>query len=555
MEELKTPSRAVPPVGLGDQPSSIPPSARTESIPTKDVRSPGHTEELSLLARGGLLSLVGAGISAVLGLLLVFVIGRGLHAQGTGLLLEAIALFSIFNNPVGADTGLVRMIALYRARHRTQDIRPVLAVGLWPTVAIGAAIGALVYAFAPQLVQVFFHGVDSHRGVVYIRVLAPFLPIALATTVALAGTRGLGTMLPYVSIQNLGVPLLRPVAIVAVIAAGLGSVAVALSWAAPLAIGFVATMVVLAYMVRRAETEDGPFLDPPRSHRRLAREFWAFSAPQSLASFFQVALLWLDVLLVGAYESTRAAGVYAVASRYAIVGGLALQAVSLALGPQVSRLLARHQKAEVESVFQAATWWLIAISWPIYMVLAVFSPFMMRIFGHDFTAGATSLTILSLGMLFFIGTGNNKTVLLMSGNTLGNLAITTIQLALNVGLNIVLIPRLGINGAAISWAVTIAVGNILITLVLWFQLRINPFGRGYPLVSLGSALAFGALGLVLRSVLGATGPALALCLVLGTGPYLALLWRRRRMLRLDAFRGMIRTRLAPGPVPAANTLG
>jgi O-antigen/teichoic acid export membrane protein len=520
--------------------------------PAVDAIPPRSDGEIRSLARGGSLTLFGAGASGLLGLVLVLVVGRGLHAQGTGLLFEAIALFSIFNNPIGADTGAVRFVSISRARDRAAEVAGMMVVAVVPTLVIGVVIAALVYVFAAPLAHVFFQGTRSAESVTYIRALVPFLPLALGMTVALAGTRALGSMVPFVSIQNVAVPAVRPVAVLAVILAGMGALAVALSWAIPLAGGFVAAVVVLVLLVRRTEARELCLSAPARCLRTLAREFWAFSAPQGVASFFQVTLLWLDILLVGAYATTRDAGVYSVSSRYVLAGAYALQAVGLAIGPQVSRLLARHQNDKVQDVFQAATWWLIAASWPVYLVMAVFSPLLLRPFGHDFHSGATSLTILSLAMLVLIATGANRVVLLMSGASSWNLAIAGLQLALDLGLNIVLIPRFGINGAAVAWAVSIVVGNVLINVILWIRLRINPFGAGFPLVTGASALLFGGLGLVFRAVLGPSLPSCLAFLALAGALYAVFLWRSRDLLQLDAFRGMVRDRLRQ---PALGEVG
>ena len=91
-------------------------------------------------------------------------------------------------------------------------------------------------------------------------------------------------------------------------------------------------------------------------------------------------------------------------------------------------------------------------SWPGYLTMAAFAPVLMGLFGAEFKSGATALTILSLALLVLMGTGNNKIVLLMGGKSKWNLAITSVTLTVNVVLDLILIPKIGINGAAIGWA-------------------------------------------------------------------------------------------------------
>ena len=130
----------------------------------------------------------------------------------------------------------------------------------------------------------------------------------------------------------------------------------------------------------------------PRSrrtrHRAITSEFWRFAGPRAIAAVFGITITWLDVLLVGAFlHSTRQAGIYAAASRLSILGASALSAVGMAIAPQVSRLAALGRMRDAESVFQTGTWWLMALTWPGYITLAIFAPFLLRVYGHGFVAG------------------------------------------------------------------------------------------------------------------------------------------------------------------------
>ena len=497
------------------------------------------------MARGGSLSLVGTIVNSLLGFVVVVVITRGQGARGAGILFEAIALFTILSNTaeLGADTGLVRMIPRHRATDRSQDVPRTLSVAIWPVLLASTAIAAAVFVFAPQLARVFIHGANRELGEQDIRLLAPFLPAGTAITVVLAGTRGFGTMVPYVTVYNLAVPVLRPVLVGLALLAGLGTAAVAVAWAAPLAAGFLASIVILGFMVRRMERSAG-FRDlaPPRSAGALASEFWRFSAPRGLAGFFQITMVWVGILMVGALGTTRDAGIFAAVTRYVMVGTFAIAAVGLAIGPQISDLMARNSHDRAESVFQTATWWLMAISWPLYLALAVFAPLLLRVFGREFVSGDTALLILAFGMLVYIGTGNNKIVLLMGGKSGWNLAISATVLVTNLVLNILLIPHLGVNGAAWSFTASIVLDNVATTLVVLFALHLQPFGRGYLVVALASVACFAGGGLAVRFALGMSIKTFALYAAGASVVYAAILWRFRERLHLSVLRDAVRMR-------------
>jgi O-antigen/teichoic acid export membrane protein len=209
------------------------------------------------------------------------------------------------------------------------------------------------------------------------------------------------------------------------------------------------------------------------------------------------------------------------------------------------------------------TWWLVAASWPAYLTLATFAPLVLRAFGADFTSGQNALVILSLAMMVNLGTGNVQVVLLMGGRSAWQLFNVGVALVLNVGLNLVLIPRLGIAGAALAWAVSIVFDNLATIVEVRLLLGIRSFGTGYPVVAVGAAVCFGLLGVLLRAAMGPTVPALLILLTAGTAGYAWVLWRFRRPLRgailWDAIRGRAgrewRAGAVPDGRPAARRVG
>jgi O-antigen/teichoic acid export membrane protein len=186
-----------------------------------------------------------------------------------------------------------------------------------------------------------------------------------------------------------------------------------------------------------------------------------------------------------------------------------------------------------------------ALTWPGYITLAIFAPFLLRVYGHGFVAGQAALAILCLAQLFNLGTGNVTIVLLMAGKSSWNLINSAAALAANIGINIYLIPRMGITGAAIAWAAAIVINNLAAVLEVNYLMKIRPFGAGYWVVAISSTICFGVTGLIIRRIVGPNLTGFLLFVVLSTVPYVAVLWQVRGMLRFSAFRAIARRRPAP----------
>jgi O-antigen/teichoic acid export membrane protein len=505
--------------------------------------------DLTTLARGGALNLVGAVATGLLHFVLLVVVTRGLGAQGTGAFYEAVALFLILSSAatLGSDVGLPRMVPRYRALGRTRDLRRALAVGLWPVAAAGCLLGLAAWWYAPELADVFSrHGEAENAQLAdFIRAFAAFVPASALTLAVFAATRGFATMRPTVYLDKIARPALQPLLVLPAVLAGSGATVVALAYLGPYLPVLAAGLVWLAVLLGRAERrggDDAPAPQPARPLGRLVGEFWRFTGPRGLAAIFQTTSLWLNTLLIGALRSTKEAGVYAASSRYLAMAAMAAVAIRQVLAPKLSELLARRSTERASAAFQTTTSWMVALNWPIYLALLTFGPVLLAVFGRDFAGGEVVLVVLSATMLLATAVGPVDVVLLMGGRSAWNLVNTLVALAANLALNLALTPRYGLAGAAVAFAAGILLNNLLPLVQVWRSMGLHPFGPGTGVAAALSAVSFGVVGLVLRAALGPTLTGFVAYAVVGCGLYAALLWRFRDRLEWEALRGILRRR-------------
>ena len=278
----------------------------------------------------------------------------------------------------------------------------------------------------------------------------------------------------------------------------------------------------------------------------MAVELWRFASPRAVSSVLDTLLASLDVVLVGALASTRQAAIYAAVTRVVVIGTYTMQAIGLALARQFSELVALRQFRRVELIYQVATWWMMALSWPLYTLLALFAPVFMSMFGEQYVPGQIALTILAIAFIFNLGTGNISLLLLMMGHSGLNLINSAVVLSVNVGLDILLIPRYGLEGAAVGWAVAIIAVNVAGLVEVHHLIRLNPFGVGYSKVLLACASTFGVVGSLARLALGASFAALALTVAIALPTYALLCWRDREVLGLSVISARLRRKWPSG---------
>jgi O-antigen/teichoic acid export membrane protein len=162
----------------------------------------------------------------------------------------------------------------------------------------------------------------------------------------------------------------------------------------------------------------------------------------------------------------------------------------------------------------------------------------LAIFGHSYSAGAPVMVILGLTMLLTTACGQVDVVLTTAGRSSWSLGNWLLAVAINVGVDLALIPKHGIIGAAIGWAVALAVTNLVMLAEVGAIVRVSPFGRGCLVASVIATVSFGVIPLGLR-ILAGRGPVVSGVAVLaGCVVFAAGLWRFRRVLKLTAMPGL-----------------
>jgi O-antigen/teichoic acid export membrane protein len=394
---------------------------------------------------------------------------------------------------LGADTGMVW--ALPRRRSGPAgDAARLLPVALVPPLVIGSLVAVVGILLADTFAPVFLDqaGADGPR---LIQLAFIAVPATVALTVLMAAVRALRPIGAYVSVQYLLVPISRPLLVIAALVTGGGLVFGFAGWLAPVAVGAVVAALLLVGPIGLGK---GVRLRPLREDWRV---FWGFALPRAVSVAIDASSMWVGVLLTAALAGQAAAGVFGAVGRYAMAGLLVMQGLRIAVAPQLSRLLGEKRNGDAALVYGRTTMWIIVLSWPAYLLLAVFAPGFLLLFGDGFEGGATPMAILAVAMMVNAGVGLVQTLLLMSGKSGRHLFATVTGLTVNVVLGFLLIPDHGALGAAIAWGAGIVVENIIAAVAARSAV-------GRPLFTQAVWLT-GAVSLAGSAVLAAAGVAVA----------------------------------------------
>jgi len=502
---------------------------------------------LTHIARGGALGLVGAGVSAVAGFVVVLVVTNAYSANTAGLFFTATSLFLLLLavSTMGTETGLVRFLLRYEAQDRHADIPPTLYTAFRTTLATSTLAGLAVIVFAEPLADLV--GLDDPEATMSLRVLGLMLPFAAWNTLAMGGTQAFGRMRTTVVVDRFARSTAQLVLVLLVALAGADLLGLTLAWSVPYALAAViSSRIFRMFLARRGTFEHS---GPTKSYRELRREFWRFTWPRSITRVSQMAIQRVDIILIAVLRSPMEAAIYTAATRFVALGQFGTQAIQQVVQPKFTALLAQNKTESLKDVYQISAAWSMALAWPLYVVVGSAPLAYLAIFGPEYAdEGVAVVVLMTLAMLFGVATGPADTLLLMSGRSALSLINSLTALALDIILCLVLIPQMGITGAALAWAVAVSIRCTLSVIQTRLTMGIVSFGPAALAVAAANIVCFAVPLLILGQLVDVGPITLLLALIVCVPAYALALWLARRRLMLTVLRGLLRRE----PTPAAQ---
>jgi len=235
-------------------------------------------------------------------------------------------------------------------------------------------------------------------------------------------------------------------------------------------------------------------------------------------------VLWFDRLFVGHYRSAAETGIYQAASQLSVGLAIILSCFGSVFSPMSAALDHQGEIKRLGELFRVGTKWALYVSLPPFLVMC-FAPreVMAVIFGKPYEMGWLVLVILGAGQFVNAGTGPVTNLMNMAGLQNPLFRASAVMLGLSAALNVILIPRLGMTGAAISTAVSVSGMFAWAIYVTKQKLGIVPYDRRYLKGLAATAVTVAALLLLRQFRVSSPVLSLALVCILASAVFLAML--------------------------------
>lgn len=440
---------------------------------------------LEKIGVGSAVILLGFGIGAVLEYLVKVVLARFLGPDIYGVFVQGLAVVQVMTVIAlfGLHQSLPRFMSYYRGKGEEGMIGSSVATSLFLVLPSTIAATGVLFLSSEWLAVTVF----SEPALVQpLQVFSlSILPMALFY-LTIAFMRGMKNARYKVYVDDIVLPTAQLLLILAFLYLGYGLIGAVYAYL----LALVVTLVAGCYSYTRISDIrlTGAELIPGK--------LLLFSWPLLVVSILLITGKWLDVIMLGWLKASLQVGIYEVAFAIAGVLGLLLSSLGYMFMPVISELYGAGNISRILELYRTITRWVFTITLPLLAGLLIFpSEILNVLFGPSYTTGATVLMVLAVGNFYLAGTGHPATILMAADRTERFMVSMGVSTSVNIFLNLLLIPRYGIMGAAVATTTALVVGNTLLLLFAWKEVGGFPYNRDFlrvfPGITVASALVYG----------------------------------------------------------------
>jgi O-antigen/teichoic acid export membrane protein len=212
----------------------------------------------------------------------------------------------------------------------------------------------------------------------------------------------------------------------------------------------------------------------PAGPRAYAPAQWmAIALPIFLVEGFFNLLTNVDIIMVGRFMEPDKVAVYYAAAKTLVLVHFVYYAVKSGSAQRFSKYYASGDRTQLTAFLRDTIHWTFWPSLAMAAFLLIFGKPLLALFGASFAGGYPLLFILMVGILVRATIGPAETLLMMAGQQGIAAVVYTLTFVLCVLLNVILIPRFGLVGAASAMSLALIAETIALYVIMGTRLGIR----------------------------------------------------------------------------------
>ena len=451
-------------------------------------------QSLQKIAKGTGIVFTGTIIGMLLGFVGRVIIVRYITQSEYGIYCLALVIISIFVtiSTLGLSEGSTRYIAYFRGKKEEGKVKGIISSSIKIAIVASISLAVISFFISDFISTSIFHAPELSTP---LKIFSIAIPFSVLINVFISIFRGFGRVDARVYFQDIFRPVLYLLFLIAVILFGLSFIGIVYAYVLSIALTCVAFVI---YVIKKSSLPIK--IEKSINTNPMTKELLFFSIPLLAVSMLMMVMSWTDTLMLGYFKTPDVVGVYNAALPLAHLLSMTLSSMSFIYIPIISQLYSKNLIEELKRSYIILTKWIFLATLPIFFVLFLFPDVVLNLlFGSRYIGASVALQILAFGFFLNICLGFTYNTLLVLGKSNFLMWTFVISAIINVILNMVLIPPMGIIGAAIASAFSLIVAKILNLIKLYRFFDVHPFVKNYLKIT-GLSVMFLFVFYILRSL-------------------------------------------------------
>ena len=198
----------------------------------------------------------------------------------------------------------------------------------------------------------------------------------------------------------------------------------------------------------------------------------------------------VDILMINSLVGLEGAGIYFICFNFGLFVNIPARSIYKIANVVAAQAWKNNDMKLIRDIYYKSCLTLFIIGSLLFVGIWANVDNIFQIIGEKFVSGKWVIFFIALGGLIDLTTGVNSSILGSSKHYKVQTLFLVILVFLIVAANLILIPRYGINGAAIGSAVSLTILNIVRFLFLYLKFNLQPFNLKFVYILLIAGAAY-----------------------------------------------------------------
>ncbi|HTY43798.1 MAG TPA: flippase [Patescibacteria group bacterium] len=419
---------------------------------------------LKLIFKSSMFILIATLLSKVFTYLFRLIVARdfgpeiyGVFSLTAMILTWFVSLFSF-----GFFDGILRFIPLYRGKNETEKIKYLFRFSFKVLFLSSIFSAVLLFLLSNFISVTLFHNSEL---ILFLKILSVALPFFIFGYFFLAIIQAYEKIKTHSFISDILFNFINLLFLIILISVGMKTNSVFFSYFFGLVGIFLTSFIYCRIKIPDIFTK---FTLETKIKKEIIKKLFIYTGPLIFLGLFQGIIANIDSYTIGYFKDAFSVGIYN--SAFFIAGFMSLVPMLFTrlFFPLVTREFSKKNFELIKELSKQVQKWIFIVNLPIFLLLFIFpGAFINVLFGAQYITADSSLRLLAVAFFFSSLTVIFSNLLSMIGKSkiifLNYLAMSVINLILDI----ILVPRYGILGAAFASMTS----YIIFTLVFFLQVR------------------------------------------------------------------------------------